>query len=123
MSLKVFRRGDIVVMLVMITTFVLSFKSFNHLNAQSVIIFRDNKVIAEYPLSENRTFSVEGKIGEIKILIKDRGVKVVESSCSHKICIRTGEIKAPNSQIVCAPNHIMIVINSSKEDSIDAISR
>lgn len=125
MEIKSFRFGDLIVIGTIIVALIYSVKIFNNgkMLPETVIVFRDDKIIARYPLREDKIFYVNGEIGKVKISIKDETVRVIESTCPHKICVKTGKIKRSNSQIVCAPNHIMVVIKSSKKDNIDAISR
>lgn len=88
-----------------------------------VVIFRDNRVVADYSIDCNRTVRVNGAVGPMEIVIKNRRVFVARSSCPHGICMKSGPIERPHRQIVCAPNHIMVTITSSEDDSIDAIAR
>ena len=46
---------------------------------QTVSVFRDNQMIARYPLDENRAFQVEGVLGPVAIDILKSSVKV--SAC------------------------------------------
>ncbi|MFQ3675838.1 MAG: NusG domain II-containing protein [Endomicrobiia bacterium] len=51
----------------------------------------------------------------VKIVINSRKVKVTESSCQNKTCIKTGSIKNPGQLIVCVPNKVVIKIVSNKK--------
>jgi len=42
-------------------------------------------------------------------------VRVKESSCPNKICVKTGWIKRSGEIIVCAPNEVTVRILSSKK--------
>lgn len=68
-----------------------------------------------YSISENREIELDGKIGKIKIEIKDMKVRVKESSCPNKICVKTGWISRSGEIIVCAPNEVTIRILSSNK--------
>lgn len=74
-----------------------------------------DKTGALYPLHENRELSLEGRIGKVIIEIKDRRVRVRESSCPDKVCVKTGWIKRSGEIIVCAPNQITIRILGFKD--------
>lgn len=125
-QIKRFQWGDGIIIAFMLTAIVLSFKLFSTVGSSStVFIYRDNTVIAQYPLSEERVISVNGKLGNVEVSIKNRSVGVTKSTCDHQICVRYGAITNKYGQIVCAPNHILICIRSGNNNKtgIDAIAR
>ena len=89
----------------------------------TVVVLRDNSIIARYPLAENRSFTVEGSLGPMEIMIRNNAVSVISSCCLQKTCMHTGSINKTGRQIVCAPNHILIEITSPRKDTIDAITQ
>ena len=90
----------------------------------TVEVYKVDDVIARYPLDEDRTFSVEGRMGALEVEIKDNQVRVLSSPCPHQICRDTGWISEAYEQIVCAPNLIFINLQSDpEEETIDAVSR
>jgi hypothetical protein len=87
-------------------------------------IYRDNRLIATYPLSESREIEVKGPAGSMTISINQARADVTRSSCPHQICVKSSAIDKSGSQIVCAPNHILIQISSPKNGTgVDAIAR
>jgi hypothetical protein len=88
----------------------------------TVIVRRDNTVLAQYPIDRNVTFTVQGSEGPLTVCIADKGVAVMHATCKNQVCVRTGTIRRPFQQIICAPNHCIIEITSSHvADTIDAI--
>ena len=70
-----------------------------------------DEVIMKLPLDEDKEYIVEGKISEVKIIVKNGGVHIEESGCPDKICIQMGTISKTNDRpIYCAPNEILIVV-------------
>lgn len=124
-KLKAFCWGDAVLIIVLIVATAFSFRLFEGTGTPTVFIYRDNTVLAQYPLSDEKKVSVQGKIGDVEISIKNGAVKIGRSSCSHQICVRTGAITNSYGQVVCAPNHILVCIRSreSKRLELDAIAR
>ncbi len=114
---------DFVIISTLLIGVFLTFPAIRSLTPQTVLVYRDNQVIAEYPIDQNRTIDVHGKNGTMKIKILDRAVSVQSSPCPHQLCIRYGSISKPSSQIVCIPNHILITIDSRKGEMLDAIAR
>jgi hypothetical protein len=91
----------------------------------SVAVFRQNAVIAEYPLSGDAAFAVSGKIGPLGIEIKDGAARIVSAPCPRQICKRSGRINGRHSQLICAPNNILIKIRTSQtqtDNDVDAIA-
>ncbi len=124
-KLTAFRWGDIVLIIGLVVVTALSFKLFEGTGTPTVLIYRDNTVIAQYPLSDEKTVSVRGDIGDVGICIKNGAVKIDKSSCQHQICVRAGTITNSYGQLICAPNHILVCIRSreNKRLQLDAISQ
>ena len=90
----------------------------------TVEVYKVGDVIARYPLDQDRTFSVEGRVGTLEIQIKENQVRVLSSPCPNQICRDSGWISEIYEQIVCAPNLIFINLQSEPvEETIDAVSR
>jgi len=89
----------------------------------TVVVFRDNRCIARYPLSSDKVFSIRGKEGAMTMEIRDNSVRVVESSCPLGICVQTGAIRRHGQQIVCAPNHVLIELETSSGSAIDGVTQ
>ncbi len=116
---------DILLIVLIISAALFSFPIIQSHQPTTVVIYRDNTCIAEYPLGEDREVTVTGREGPISILIKDEHVSVQKSTCRKQICVKSGEIDKPYEQLVCAPNHILIEIRSptKTEEKIDAIAQ
>ena len=87
------------------------------------IVYRDNNVIAQYPLSSRSDFSIQGALGPMAVKIKDGKVSVVSSTCPRQICRHSAAVSRPFEQIVCVPNHILIELRSPATRRFDAIAR
>ncbi|HEX2959318.1 MAG TPA: NusG domain II-containing protein [Chitinispirillaceae bacterium] len=124
-KLTVFRWGDALLLTGLIVATVFSFRFFEGSGRSTVLVYRDTTIIAQYPLSDEKIVTVQGKLGDVEIRIKNGAVKIVKSSCDHQICVRTGAITNSYGQIVCVPNHILVCIRSreSKRIEFDAIAR
>lgn len=89
----------------------------------SAVVYRDNRIVAEYPLSSPAEFFVKGQSGGVTVRISDAAVSVVSSRCPRQICRHAGAIRRPFEQIVCVPNHLLIEIRSGGGRDLDAIAR
>jgi hypothetical protein len=83
------------------------------------IILKEGKEIYKLNIKKDTIITVKGKIGEMKVEIKNRKVKVLTSSCPLKLCVKQKEIEKGGEEIICLPNQIMIKIKGEKKvDSI-----
>jgi hypothetical protein len=114
---------DVVIISVLLVGIFLTIPAIRYLSPQSVLVFEDNRIIAEYPIDQELTFDVKGKLGIMKVKIQNRSVSVHSSPCPHQLCVRQGYINKAASQIVCIPNHILITIDAKKGEMLDAIAR
>jgi hypothetical protein len=89
----------------------------------SAVIYHDNRIVAEYPLSSPKEFFIRGENGGVTIRISDAAVSVVSSRCPRQICRHSRAIRRPFEQIVCVPNHLLIEIRSGGGRDLDAIAR
>ena len=69
------------------------------------------------PLGED-TFelAVPGYAGDSYLEISGGRVRMVDSACPDKLCVRTGWISRPGESIVCLPNRVVIEIKSGEGD-------
>jgi hypothetical protein len=126
-AVKRFGIIDIVIILLMICGIFMSSKFLILGHPSHIAVFRQNTLIAKYPLNDSTTFTVSGKNGPLDIEIKDKTVKILHANCPRQICKRSGEISGAHGKIICAPNNILIRINYSKsspgnENNVDAVA-
>ncbi len=84
---------------------------------------------------ETASIKVDGKVVETVLLVEDfkktiNGVDVVvqngeifveDSTCSDKVCSRSGKISKSGESIICAPNRVAIEIDGKNDDLPDAV--
>ncbi len=92
---------------------------------RTVLVYRDNTVIAEYPLSADGEYTVQGYEGPMVVEISNGRVSVIHSTCRRQICVRTQAVSHPGRQIVCAPNHVIVRISADarEEGDVDAVAQ
>jgi hypothetical protein len=75
------------------------------------------------PIDKDRTVSVKGPEGKTVVEIKDHRVRVTESPCRNKLCIKQGWIES--GAIVCLPNRVVVTIGNDEDEFnkiVDAIT-
>jgi len=90
--------------------------------SKSVLVEVNGKPVYILPLDKNRILSVEGPVGNTTIEIKDHAVRITDSPCSNKLCIKQGWIHS--GSIVCLPNRVVVTVGNKdrQKDGPDAIT-
>lgn len=73
-----------------------------------------------YPISEDASYTINGKLGVSIIEVRDKKVSFVESPCPNKNCITDGSISSPGAFLACLPNGVYVTITGNGE--VDDIS-
>ncbi len=116
--------ADYFIFFIVVILIVFSFRLVKNISTDYVEITTPYKRLI-FPLKKDKVFTVKGKIGFLKIQIKNREVRVLEADCPNKICVKTGWIKNGNEYIACVPNGILIKLISGKSEkkSYDFITK
>jgi hypothetical protein len=80
----------------------------------------DGRPICRLDLSIDTQRTVQGPLGETVIQVHGGQVRVVDSPCPHKLCVRTGWIDQAGRMIVCVPNRVVVRVEGEAE--VDAVS-
>lgn len=86
----------------------------------NLIVQLDGERVASYPLNEDAEFEINGGTNRVKI--SDGKVQMVQADCPDQICVHHKEISKNHETIVCLPNKIVLMIESTEETDIDAIT-
>ena len=88
-------------------------------------IYQDGKCIYSIDLSAVEapyTIHIGGRVTNTVVIEKGR-ICIEGATCPDHICVRQGWISNGIVPIVCLPNNVVIQIESSAVDELDAISR
>lgn len=93
--------------------------------ATEVVVLSGREEVVREPLGEQKKFGVKGPLGTTVVQIKSGKVRVISSPCPQHICMAEGWINRPGEIIVCAPNRVVVKLESPKADktSPDVMSR
>jgi hypothetical protein len=78
------------------------------------------------PLAEERTLTVDGPVGRTVIVIEDGTVRIRESDCPQKLCVRLGAVDRAGESLVCVPNRVVVTVEGGADErpaGIDAVTR
>ncbi|MEW6001750.1 MAG: NusG domain II-containing protein [Nitrospirota bacterium] len=91
---------------------------------QTVKIDVDGHPLYLLPIEKDVKVSVEGPEGKTIVEIKDRKIRIAESPCLNRLCIKQGWIK--RGAIVCLPNRVVVTVGDENDDErkkiVDAIT-
>ncbi len=87
-------------------------------SGNEVVIEHKNRLVYRLSLESDK----EIEIDDVIIEIKNRKVRVKDSDCPYKICIKQGWIE--KGSIICLPNRVVITIENSSKDikDVDAVT-
>lgn len=66
--------------------------------------------------------TVRGFQGESHVEVRDGRVRMEDSACPDKLCVKTGWISKPGQGIVCLPNRVVVEVKGG-EGGPDAVNR
>lgn len=88
-----------------------------------VEIRADGKILDTYPLSTDRTESIQTSTGTNTFYIKDGTVYMKEADCHDKVCVNMHGISRTGETIVCLPHKLVLeIVNKDGEAPLDAVT-
>lgn len=112
---KLLRPGDVLVLLVGVTGwFILLILLWQSGPAAQAQVRRDGVLVAAYPLSEDRTISVDGALGTTIIRIESGRARVVSDPGPRQYCVKQGWLSRPGEIALCAPNHVSVTLSGGQ---------
>jgi hypothetical protein len=90
---------------------------------RTVLIEVDSRPVYVLPVDKDKTVSVEGPMGKTVVEIRNHRVRITESPCHNKLCIKQGWIES--GSIICLPNRVVVIIGNHEDESdkiVDAIT-
>lgn len=112
---KLLRPGDVLVLLAGIAGWLaLSISLWQSGPAEQAQIRRDGLLVAAYPLSEDRTVSVDGALGPTVIRIEAGRARVVSDPGPRQYCVKQGWLTRPGEMALCAPNHVSLSLSGGQ---------
>ncbi len=94
-----------------------------HREGEGVVIEVDGGEVGNFSLGEDRLISVDGKLGTTRVAISEKGVRVLDSPCPYKLCVKSGAIDRSGETLVCLPNRVVVRITGNGQEAVDAVSR
>lgn len=122
--MKYIKWADVPIFLINIFIIVLlyiSISSGGFAESRILVETEDNQWI--YPLDEDRTVRIQGKLGESAVEIKEGQVRFFSSPCKDKLCELKGWLGENNDWAACLPNGVMLIVQGEGIETLDAVSQ
>ncbi|MCB2199325.1 NusG domain II-containing protein [bacterium] len=89
---------------------------------QHAVVTVNGERAAILPVGEEAELEVEGPLGITTIVSDADGVRIVDSPCPHKLCVRMGRVLSRGQTILCVPNHVAIRVEGDADDGVDGVT-
>ncbi|HEY0974213.1 MAG TPA: NusG domain II-containing protein [Solimonas sp.] len=92
-------------------------------DAGTVEIRRDGELAGRYPLSQARSLTVSGHLGDSTIEIRDGQVRFRQAPCRNQVCVHRGWLRHAGDAAACLPNRISLRLGGQGQGDVpDALS-
>jgi len=113
---------DIIVLICLLLVSLSGWVLGKTLNSDSstVIVEVDGKKQYILDLKKEGIYKVQGPLGITTVEIRNGKVRVKDSPCPRKYCVKQGWIKS--GAIICVPNKVVVTAGTILPQGVDAIS-
>jgi hypothetical protein len=94
-----------------------------HREGRVVVIELDGEEVGNFSLEETRLIPIKGKLGTTWVKISEKGVRILDSPCPYKLCVKSGPIRGSGETLICLPNKVVVRITGDRAKHVDAVSR
>ena len=119
-NIPLLKRSDLLLIaFVLLAAAVIFFMGEASAQGTTAVVTLDGERVTEIKLeaAENESFSV----GNVVIEISDGSVRVADSDCPDKTCVKTGKLSECGDVSVCIPNRVAVEIIGEADDGVDII--
>lgn len=103
----------------------LNFSALSPGGEQEAQITKNGQLIRVVPLRPGYSQEIRlgGEAGYNVIEVDNGRIRVKDSDCPDRVCVRSGWVAAAPQQVVCLPYRVMIRIHSARPADVDEITR
>jgi hypothetical protein len=83
-------------------------------------VYHDGELITRLKLDQEQDIPLLD--GKIMTQTRQGAVRIIRSDCPHQLCVNSGWIQYPGEVIVCAPNKILLELESTGSAVVDAVA-
>ncbi len=114
------RAGDFITAaaIIAIAVFIWLYPNTDSVKSEYAEISQGGKLISRVKLSDDGEIELSGCVLEVS----DGKIRMKQSDCPDKVCVKTGEISRAGESIVCVPNKVSVEISGSDGNGADVIA-
>ena len=111
-----------VLLIGLVMYFMLPLLNDTGLQKTNAVIKQEGQIVKIVPLADNESsrFTLQGKNGPFTVETQGKSIRIVESTCPDKFCVKRGWISSPGESIICVPYEVIIYFDT--ESPVDAIT-
>ena len=114
------KRDIILILSILIVAIALFlFMEMTKKEGAGVTVKVDGVKVAEYSLSKNGTYPLNG--GTNILVIENGKAYLTDANCPDKLCVHQGKISRTGETITCLPNKLTVAVFGA-EESVDLVS-
>jgi len=102
------------------------FLLLNRQEGTKVQVSVSGQIVAEYPLSRDRTEVIEGAGGGTNTLVIEDGMAwLTDSTCPDHLCEYMGKISQNYEVVICLPNEVVVQViepDGGSDDGVDVVA-
>lgn len=120
------KKSDIYLILVLVVIGIAGCTTVKMFSATGNVVYInvDGNNIGQYDLYSTDTIEIKKSDKVTNVIVIDNGyVYMKEADCPDKVCINQGRICENTQSICCAPNKLIITIDSNEKGEFDAITQ
>lgn len=120
MEIKLFRKGDIAVIALIIAAAVFAVFGFSNDENPQAVITVDGEVVETVDLSSVKERIVINPDTEPKVVIvaENGEIRFESAECEDRLCVNTGSLKKGGDTAVCLPAKTVITVTGSDVDAV-----
>lgn len=121
--MKKLKYDFILIFALLVLSGIIIFFMNNKKTGNSVQVYKNNELIATYPLDVDNEYKIKNG-NEYNILKIENGkARIIKASCNNQICVRHKCVCKDGEEIICVPNNIIIRIVSNEKGDVDAVAK
>ena len=118
--LKKIKKGDIAIVLVIVTACILWFIPWQKGEQLVLTVTLDGERAATVNLSDV-TESYNLTVGGCEILVEKDGVSFTSSECEDKLCEKRGKMTRAGDAMACVPEKVVVSLSGMKAPDFDSV--
>lgn len=113
------KRCIVIIMAACILFYIPLWLSYGNSEGEAVVVQVRNEEVLRVSLWKDATYTVDGKLGEVVVEVKEGRVRVEKENSPYHYCSIQGYVSDPSTPIICLPNEVVVSIEGSEKGTVD----